>query len=186
MNVTDAMTAAVHEEVQAEVLQWYAVSKAPLYVKQLTCYECVETVLRGVRCVLRELGLESEMLETIPIVELAAYWAELLRSLFAQVTLWSPADLSGSTEELIRKISSSIYNTHQGGVRHRTMLSKGAPAGVAEFPLYVNKEGQKMFAVNNERWQRPVNRGFSTHLSTRSCLVENKPSAQANMRPTTS
>ena len=150
-----AMTLALREAVQSEAIQWYAVSEAPLYVKQLTCYECVEIVLHGVRCVLSELGLPPELLESTPLSDLAAYWAELFRSLFAQVTIWSPADLSGSTEELIRKISSGIYHMSHGRLRHRALLLKGSPVGAAEFPLYVNKDAQKMFAVSNDRWQKP-------------------------------
>ena len=152
---TDRLAEALQKAVSAEAIQWYAVSEAPLYVQQLTCIDCVKTVLRGVRCVLVELGLKAETLDGMPVFELATYWAELLRGLFAQVTLWAPIDLEQATEELIRGIASGIYTMFWQRLRYRNFLINGAPAGVAQLPLYTNKDGQKMFAVNNGWWKQP-------------------------------
>jgi hypothetical protein len=146
---------ALHEAVESEALQWYAVSAAPLYVKQLTCSDAVKTVLDGVRCVLVELGLKPSALDEIPVSDLAPYWAELLRQLYAQVTIWAPVDLAQCTTELIHKIAAGVYSMFWERLRYRHFLINGAPAGVAELPLYVNKDGQKTFAVNNAWWSVP-------------------------------
>ena len=146
---------AVHQAVQQEVLRWYAVTDAPIYVQQLACVDCVRTVLNGVRCVLLELGLKAESLDGVPAFELAPYWAELLRGLFAQATIWAPINLAQCTEELIHKIAAGIYGMFWERLRYRNFLINGAPAGVAQLPLYTNMDGQKMYAVNNNWWQRP-------------------------------
>lgn len=146
---------ALQEAVQAEQLQWYAASEVPEYVKQLTCIDCVRTVLHGVRRVLVELGMKAESLDGVPVFELATYWAELLRGLFAQVTRWAPLDLAECTRELIHRISSGLYSMFWERLRYRNFLSNGAPAGVAQLPLYTNRDGQKTFAVNNAWWKTP-------------------------------
>ena len=146
---------ALHKAVESEALQWYAVSVAPLYVKQLTCSDAVRTVLNGVRCTLVELGLKPSTLDEIPVSDLAPYWAELLRQLFAQVTIWAPVDLAQCTEELIHKIAAGIYSMFWERLRYRHFLINGAPAGVAELPLYVNKDGQKSYGINNAWWSTP-------------------------------
>jgi hypothetical protein len=154
-NASEEQILAVHRAVEQEALQWYAVSEAPLYVKQLTCVDAVRTVLQGVRCVLAELGLKPSALDGIPVFELAAYWAELLRQLFAQVTIWAPANIEQCTEELMHKIASGIYCMFWERLRYRHFLVNGAPAGVAQLPLYVDKDGQKTYAVNNAWWSVP-------------------------------
>jgi len=154
-NVDEEQILAVHQVVEGEALQWYATSDAPLYVKQLTCVDAVRTVLQGVRCVLAELNLKPAALDGIPAFELASYWAELLRQLFAQVTIWAPANIEQCTEELIHKIASGIYSMFWERLRYRHFLVNGAPAGVAELPQYVHKDGQKTFSVNNAWWSTP-------------------------------
>jgi hypothetical protein len=154
-NGAEEQIIALHQAVEGEALQWYAVSEAPLYVKQLTCIDAVRTVMQGVRCVLAELDLKPSALDGIQIFELASYWAELLRRLFAQATIWAPANIAQCTEELIHKIASGIYSMFWQQLRYRHFLVNGAPAGVAELPLYVNKDGQKSFAVNNAWWSTP-------------------------------
>lgn len=146
---------ALHKAVESEALQWYAVSAAPLYVKQLTCSDAVRTVLNSVRCVLVELGLKPSALDEISVSDLAPYWAELLRQLFAQVTIWAPVDIAQCTEELIHKVAAGIYSMFWERLRYRHFLINGAPAGVAELPLYVNKDGQKTYAINNAWWSVP-------------------------------
>ena len=150
-----AQVAALHRLVEAEALQWYAVSRAPLYVQQLVSLEAVKTVMCGVGSVLVELGMKPTAAEEIPVFDLAPYWAEMLRQLFAQVTLWSPVDVADCTTELIRRISSGVHSMFWERLRYRHFNLHGAPAGVAELPLYVSRDGQKTFAVNNAWWSAP-------------------------------
>jgi hypothetical protein len=176
---SDEQIRAVHEAVDAEVLQWYAVSVAPLYVKQLTCVDAVRTVLDGVRCVLVQLGLKPSALDDIPASDLAPYWAELLRQLFAQVTIWAPVDLAQCTEELIHKVAAGIYSMFWERLRYRHFLINGAPAGVAELPLYVNKDGQKTFAVNNAWWSVP-GKSWSQYASCTANMPRRKQCMRAS------
>lgn len=155
MAEADAQTLALHRAVEAEALQWYAVSEAPLYVKQLVSLEAVRTVMQGVRCVLVELDLKPTALDGIAVLDLAPYWAELLRQLYAQVTIWAPISLVELTEALIHRIGSGIHSMFWERLRYRHFLVNGAPAGVAELPLYVNKDGQKSFGINNAFWSVP-------------------------------
>jgi len=175
------MAEELHRAVAAEVIQWYAVSEAPLYVQQLTCLDCVKTVLQGVRCVLSELGMKPETLDNIPVSELSSYWANLLRSLYSQVTLWAPVNLPQATEELIRNISSGIYTMFWQRLRHRNFLIVGAPAGVAQLPVYTNKDGQKTYAMNNAWWKKPG----KSWLQYASCTA-NMPRRKQAMRSSTS
>ena len=176
-NAAEEQILAVHSAVEREALQWYAVSVAPLYVKQLTCVDAVRTVLQGVRCVLVELDLKPSALDGIPVFELAPYWAELLRQLFAQVTIWAPANIEECTEELIHKIASGIYSMFWEQLRYRHFLVNGAPAGVAELPLYVNKDGQKTYAVNNAWWSVP-GKSWAQYSS----CTSNAPRRKQNLR----
>jgi hypothetical protein len=154
-SLQEQQTAALHRAVETEALQWYSVSEAPLYVKQLVSLEFVKTVMGGVRCVLEKLDLKASAIDTIPVSDLSPYWSELLRQLFAQVTLWSPADVERCTEDLVHRIASGIYSMFWQRLRYKHFLINGAPSGVAELPLYTNKDGQKVFAVNNSWWSKP-------------------------------
>jgi len=176
-NAAEKQILEVHRAVEREALQWYAVSEAPLYVKQLTCLDAVKTVLQGVRCVLAELDMKPTALDAIPVFELAPYWAELLRQLFAQVTIWAPANIEECTEELIHKIASGIYSMFWEQLRYRHFLANGAPAGVAELPLYVNKDGQKTYAVNNAWWS-PPGKSWAQYAS----CTSNAPRRKQNLR----
>jgi hypothetical protein len=102
-----------------------------------------------------ELGIKAETLDGIPVSELATYWADLLRGLFAQVTRWAPVDLAECTKDLIHRISSGVYSMFWERLRYRNFLISGAPVGVAQLPLYTNTDGQKTFAVNNAWWKKP-------------------------------
>lgn len=163
--------------MEREALEWYNVSQAPPYVPQLVSRAAVETVMHGVRCVLEQLDLKPASINTVPVAEFASYWAELLRELYAQVTIWAPANLAQYTELLIHRIAAGVYSMFWEQLRYRHFLVNGAPAGVAELPLYVNMDGQKTYAVNNAWWSVPG----KSWAHYRSCTAS-EPRRKQNLR----
>jgi len=165
--------------LQQELQLMYPNRRPPPYAAPLLTYEVVHFVMVGARKVLHELGLEAVSLDSIPINDLSPVWMNVIRDSEVGVTMWAPMDINDTLELLIRRISGDAFSQWWQGTRYTKFLSEGAPPGVRQLPEYSNKNGQKVFAVNNRWWQTP-GKSWSQYVSCSVSGVSRNQSLRAS------
>lgn len=170
---------ALQRALEQELRLLYPNRPPPPYAKPLLAYEAVHFVMDGARRVLAELGMEASRLDSIPLPDLLPYWMNVIRDLEVSTTIWAPMDWNDTLELLIRKVAGDAFSMWWQSLRYTKFLSEGPPPGVRQLPEYVNKGGQKVYAVANRWWQTP-GKSWSAYVS---CSAGGAPRLQ-NRRAT--
>ncbi len=125
----------------------------PPWVLQLLRLASVERVLRLAGQVCDELGARPGAVAAVAPVELAVYWAVVLREHYDQELPRNPVDVAQVEVAVARRVATAVFAMHQQSTRYVNFLRFGPPPGVRQFPEYVGSERTKALAVPWD-WRR--------------------------------